>query len=227
MESEAIQVLLVDDDAGLRDLLRKFFQQRGIEFSVLHNATNIANRLALERPSIVVLDVMMPGVDGLTALRQLREAGDTIPVIMLTSLADEMDRVVGLEFGADDYLGKPFTPLELLARIKAVLRRHSGQPSPAVNGRQAIYRFGRFRLDLTARALFCDDKRIKLTGTNYAHETARHAVRPRRGHHRARHGSGRVAPAQTAGRGPLPTLRDPDRTRGGLYVCSERWRRRQ
>ena len=168
MDSEAIQVLLVDDDAGLRDLLRKFFQQRGIEFSVLHNATNIAHRLALERPSIVVLDVMMPGVDGLTALRQLRDAGDTIPVIMLTSLADDMDRVVGLEFGADDYLGKPFTPLELLARIKAVLRRHSGQALPAANGRQGVYRFGRFRLDLTARALFCDDKRIKLTGTNYA-----------------------------------------------------------
>ncbi|SIO59090.1 response regulator [Paraburkholderia phenazinium] len=167
MEGETIQVLLVDDDAGLRDLLRKFFQQRGIEFSVLHNATNLANRLALERPSIVVLDVMMPGVDGLTALRQLREMGDAIPVIMLTSLAEDLDRVVGLEFGADDYLGKPFTPLELLARIKAVLRRHSSR-APLVASGRATYRFGRFRLDTAARALFCDDKRIKLTGTNYA-----------------------------------------------------------
>jgi two-component system phosphate regulon response regulator OmpR len=168
MDSETIQVLLVDDDAGLRDLLRKFFQQRGIEFSVLHNATNLANRLALERPSIVVLDVMMPGVDGLTALRQLREAGDAIPVIMLTSLAEDVDRVVGLEFGADDYLGKPFTPLELLARIKAVLRRHSSQSSMAATGREGMYRFGRFRLDVAARALYCEDRRIKLTGTNYA-----------------------------------------------------------
>ena len=168
MDSETIQVLLVDDDAGLRDLLRKFFQQRGMEFSVLHNATNLANRLALERPSIVVLDVMMPGVDGLTALRQLREAGDAIPVIMLTSLAEDVDRVVGLEFGADDYLGKPFTPLELLARIKAVLRRHSSQSSMAATGREGMYRFGRFRLDVAARALYCEDRRIKLTGTNYA-----------------------------------------------------------
>ena len=168
MDSETIQVLLVDDDAGLRDLLRKFFQQRGIEFSVLHNATNLANRLALERPSIVVLDVMMPGVDGLTALRKLREAGDAIPVIMLTSLAEDVDRVVGLEFGADDYLGKPFTPLELLARIKAVLRRHSSQSSMAATGREGMYRFGRFRLDVAARALYCEDRRIKLTGTNYA-----------------------------------------------------------
>ncbi|MDI7047250.1 response regulator, partial [Escherichia coli] len=127
MDGETIQVLLVDDDAGLRDLLRIFFQQRGIEFSVLHHATNLTNRLALERPSIVVLDVMMPGVDGLTALRQLREKGDTIPVIMLTSLAEDVDRVLGLEFGADDYLGKPFTPLELLQRTRAVLRRHSSQ----------------------------------------------------------------------------------------------------
>lgn len=168
MESETIQVLLVDDDAGLRDLLRTFFQQRGIEFSVLHNATNLENRLALERPSIVVLDVMMPGVDGLTALRQLRETGDAIPVIMLTSLADDVDRVVGLEFGADDYLGKPFMPLELLARIKAVLRRHSSQLPLAAGRPQGTYRFGRFRLDVAARALYCDDKRIKLTGTNYA-----------------------------------------------------------
>jgi DNA-binding response OmpR family regulator len=168
VDSETIQVLLVDDDAGLRDLLRTFFQQRGIEFSVLHNATNLANRLALERPSIVVLDVMMPGVDGLTALRQLREAGDGIPVIMLTSLAEDVDRVVGLEFGADDYLGKPFMPLELLARIKAVLRRHSNPvPLPAA-ARQGTYRFGKFRLDIAARALYSDDKRVKLTGTNYA-----------------------------------------------------------
>jgi two-component system phosphate regulon response regulator OmpR len=168
MDGETIQVLLVDDDAGLRDLLRKFFQQRGVEFSVLHSATNLADRLALERPSIVVLDVMMPGVDGLTALRQLREIGDAIPVIMLTSLAEDVDRVVGLEFGADDYLGKPFSPMELLARVKAVLRRHSTQLSAAATVARGTYRFGKFRLDVTARALYCDDKRIKLTGTNYA-----------------------------------------------------------
>lgn len=167
MDKKPIQVLLVDDDAGLRDLLRKFFQQRGIEFSVLHDATNLTNRLSLERPSIIVLDVMMPGVDGLTALRQLRESGDHIPIIMLTSLAEDMDRVVGLELGADDYLGKPFTPLELLARIKAVLRRDA-TPTPSASNESRLYRFGRFRLDASARAVYHDDKRIKFTGTNYA-----------------------------------------------------------
>lgn len=168
MDIEAIQVLLVDDDAGLRDLLRTFFQQRGIEFSVLHNANNLANRLALERPSIVILDVMMPGVDGLSALRKLRASGDEIPVIMLTAIAEDIDRAVGLELGADDYIGKPFTPLELLARIKAVLRHHSKPLPNASAARQGIYRFGKFRLETAARALYCDDVRIKLTGTNYA-----------------------------------------------------------
>ena len=123
-----IQVLLVDDDADLRDLLRTFFQQRGIEISVLHDANQLARRLERERPSIIVLDLMMPGVDGLSALRQLRSSGDTIPVIMLTARADGVDRVIGLELGADDYLGKPFMPQELLARIHAVLRRHEQPP---------------------------------------------------------------------------------------------------
>ncbi|WP_174364656.1 response regulator [uncultured Caballeronia sp.] len=168
MNIDVIQVLLVDDDAGLRDLLRAFFQQRGIEFSVLHNANNLANRLALERPSIVILDVMMPGVDGLTALKNLRASGDDIPVIMLTALADDVDRVVGLELGADDFIGKPFTPLELFARIKAVLRHHSGRMPAAAPARQDIYWFGRFRLDLGARVLYCDDKRMKLPHASYA-----------------------------------------------------------
>ncbi|WP_239686324.1 response regulator, partial [Burkholderia cenocepacia] len=128
----APQVLLVDDDAELRDLLRRFFQQRGIEFSVLHDATNLARRLERERPTIIVLDLMMPGVDGLTALKQLRASGDTIPVIMLTARADGIDRVLGLELGADDYLGKPFMPQELLARIQAVLRRQGPPRTTAV-----------------------------------------------------------------------------------------------
>src|ERR1700753_3471535 len=96
MSDTPIQVLLVDDDADLRDLLRTFFQQRGVEMSVLHDANHLARRLERERPSIIVLDLMMPGIDGLTALKQLRASGDTIPVIMLTARADDVDRVVGL-----------------------------------------------------------------------------------------------------------------------------------
>ncbi|HDV8348955.1 response regulator [Burkholderia vietnamiensis] len=164
----ALQVLLVDDDAELRDLLRKFFQQRGIAFSVLHDATNLARRLERERPSIIVLDFMMPGVDGLTALKQLRARGDTIPVIMLTARAEGVDRVLGLELGADDYLGKPFMPQELLARIHAVLRRQGPPPPAVVQEKRALCRFGRFELDFSTRTLLCEGAPVKLTGGEYA-----------------------------------------------------------
>ncbi|RQU30627.1 response regulator [Burkholderia cenocepacia] len=164
----APQVLLVDDDAELRDLLRKFFQQRGIEFSVLHDATNLARRLERERPAIIVLDLMMPGVDGLTALKQLRASGDTIPVIMLTARAEGVDRVLGLELGADDYLGKPFMPQELLARIQAVLRRQGLSRTTAVREKPAPCRFGRFELNFSTRTLLCEDTPVKLTGGEYA-----------------------------------------------------------
>ncbi|MGU7773793.1 response regulator [Burkholderia sp. MR1-5-21] len=168
MSDHPIQVLLVDDDADLRDLLRTFFVQRGIEFSVLHDATNLLRRLERERPSIVVLDLMMPGIDGLTALRQLRATGDTIPVIMLTARAEGIDRVLGLELGADDYLGKPFLPQELLARINAVLRRHGQAAVPGAFERRPPCRFGRFELDFMTRTLLCDGKPVKLTGGEYA-----------------------------------------------------------
>lgn len=168
MSDTPIQVLLVDDDADLRGLLRTFFQQRGIEFSVLHDATHLERRLERERPSIVVLDLMMPGVDGLTALRQLRASGDTIPVIMLTARAEGVDRVIGLELGADDYLGKPFMPQELLARIHAVLRRHVSQSDTRAPEQREPVRFGRFRIDFATRTLFRDDEPMKLTGGEYA-----------------------------------------------------------
>lgn len=168
MSDTPIQVLLVDDDTALRDLLRTFFQQRGIEISVLHEATHLARRLERERPSIVVLDLMMPGVDGLSALKQLRANGDTIPVIMLTARADGIDRVIGLELGADDYLGKPFMPQELLARIHSVLRRHAQVPSTAPVEKREPLRFGRYRLDFSTRTLFCDDEPLKLKASEYA-----------------------------------------------------------
>ncbi|MDN7431470.1 two-component system response regulator OmpR [Burkholderia sp. AU16741] len=168
MPDTPLQVLLVDDDADLRDLLRNFFHQRGIDFSVLHDATHLPRRLERERPSIIVLDLMMPGVDGLTALKQLRASGDTIPVIMLTARADGVDRVIGLELGADDYLGKPFMPQELLARIHAVLRRHALHPeAPPPKHRESLV-FGRFRLDFASRTLLRDNEPIRLTGSEYA-----------------------------------------------------------
>jgi DNA-binding response OmpR family regulator len=162
------QVLLVDDDADLRELLRTFFQQRSIEFSVLNDAILLERQLERERPSIVVLDLMMPGVDGLTALKRLRASGNTIPVIMLTARAEDVDRVIGLDHGADDYLGKPFMPQELLARIHAVLRRHVSQPPKRATEQHKQVRFGRLRLDFATRTLFRDEEPLKLTGSEYA-----------------------------------------------------------
>jgi two-component system phosphate regulon response regulator OmpR len=163
----ATQILIIDDDPELRDLLRDYLTRQGIEVSVLHGATALERRLELERPDLIVLDLMMPGVDGLTALRQLRATGDDIPVIMLTARADDVDRIVGLELGADDYLGKPFNPRELLARIQAVLRRRRTVPSAAPEQREP-YAFGRFVLDFQTRALLQEGQPVQLSGSEFA-----------------------------------------------------------
>src|ERR1700722_5648662 len=127
----AIQILVVDDDADLRDLLRNYLGGAGFEVSVLHDAASLERRLERERPDLIVLDLMMSDIDGLTALRKLRATGDDVPVIILTAKADEVDRIIGLELGADDFLAKPFNPRELLARIQAVLRRRTtARPRP-------------------------------------------------------------------------------------------------
>ncbi|WP_206953441.1 response regulator [Trinickia acidisoli] len=163
----ATQILVVDDDAELRDLLRDYLVRQGIEVSVLHDAASLERRLERERPDLIVLDLMMPGVDGLTALRKLRATGDDIPVIMLTARADDVDRIVGLELGADDYLGKPFNPRELLARVQAVLRRRRTIPSAAPEQREP-FGFGRFQLDFQARTLNLEGRPLTLSGSEFA-----------------------------------------------------------
>lgn len=163
----ATQILIVDDDPELRDLLRDYLNRQGIEVSVLHDGSGLERRLERERPDLIVLDLMMPGVDGLAALRQLRGSGDDIPVIMLTARADDVDRIVGLELGADDYIGKPFNPRELLARIQAVLRRRRNVPSAAPEQREP-YVFGRFALDFQARTLSRDGTVLPLSGGEFA-----------------------------------------------------------
>ena len=136
------KILVVDDDVDLRDLLREYLTQQGFAVSVLHDGDGLGARLERERPALVVLDLMMPKVDGLSALRDLRARNDDVPVILLTARSDEIDRIIGLEIGADDYLGKPFSPRELLARINAVLRRRLAVPASApewqIEGRNAV-----------------------------------------------------------------------------------------
>ncbi|MFM2484640.1 response regulator [Celerinatantimonas yamalensis] len=158
-----IQVLLVDDDEDLRDLLRQFFHQHGIDFSVLHDANHLRQRIDRERPSIIVLDLMLPGVDGLSALKILRAQGENIPVILLTARDEPIDRIMGLEAGADDYMGKPYMPQELLARIHAVLRRHHQQREFG----QPQITFGPFVLDCQQKSLFMGERLIKLPTSEY------------------------------------------------------------
>lgn len=152
----APHIAVVDDHRDIRDLVGKYLQRHGYRISLAENAG--AFRRLLERNAIdlVVLDVMMPGEDGLSLCRFLRES-TSLPVIMLTAMAEETDRIVGLELGADDYLSKPFNPRELLARIKAVLRRVQSLPPQRGQLKAKEVRFDRWALNVGRRELVGDD----------------------------------------------------------------------
>lgn len=125
--NRADKIVVVDDDARIRDLLRRYLAQEGFEVIVAEDAKALARIMLRDTIDLIVLDLMMPGEDGLSVCRRLRAAGDKTPIIMLTAKGEDVDRIVGLEVGADDYLGKPFNPRELLARVHAVLRRRPPQ----------------------------------------------------------------------------------------------------
>ncbi|AKJ70278.1 two-component system response regulator OmpR [Pandoraea thiooxydans] len=161
-----MKILVVDDDPDLRDLLREYLTRHGFAVAVMHDGEGLAARLERERPALIVLDLMMPKVDGLSALRDLRSRNDDVPVILLTARSDEIDRIVGLEIGADDYLGKPFNPRELLARINAVMRRHRVTNAAAPEQRED-YAFGAFRLNFHARTLARDNQIIPMSDGEY------------------------------------------------------------
>ncbi|NOR46340.1 MAG: response regulator, partial [Candidatus Delongbacteria bacterium] len=120
-----IKALVVDDDKELQNLLHKYFSSYGIETVKHFVGLNVPEKIAEVKPDIVILDYMLPGKEGFDVLKDIRNAGNNIPVIMLTARGDEMDKILGLELGADDYISKPFNPREIVARIKAVLRRNS------------------------------------------------------------------------------------------------------
>jgi two-component system OmpR family response regulator len=147
-------VLVVDDDAEIRKLLGEYLRLNGLRVSLATDAAEMREALKAGRPDIVVLDVMLPGESGLALCRDLRAASN-LPVIMLTARSDEIDRIVGLEMGADDYLGKPFSPRELLARIKTILRRSRGL-APA-RGEALRLRFAGWIFDRAARQLVAPD----------------------------------------------------------------------
>jgi len=147
-------VLVVDDDGEIRRLLGEYLERNGFRVTLATDGSEMQRALDSSRPDIIVLDVMLPGENGLSLCRNLRVRSG-LPVIMLTARADEVDRVVGLEMGADDYLTKPFSLRELLARINSVLRRARALP-PVRGGAQRV-RFGGWTLDLVARELVAPD----------------------------------------------------------------------
>lgn len=145
-------ILLVDDDRETCDLLRQFLESTGFRTSMARGGEGMRRILRESRVDLVVLDVMMPGDDGLTLCREVRMTS-YVPIIMLTALADDVDRIVGIDAGADDYMIKPFSPRELLARIRAVLRRSARAPQEPLSLEANGYRFGAWRLDVASRTL--------------------------------------------------------------------------
>jgi len=157
------RILVVDDDHRHRDLLVRFLGGEGYDVKAVPDATAMDKQLARERYDLVVLDLMLPGEDGLAICRRLR-AQDTAPaIIMLTAKGDEVDRIVGLEMGADDYLPKPFNPKELVARVKAVLRRKTPSGPPGAPAAGGVFQFGEFSLNLATRTLTRAGKEVSLT----------------------------------------------------------------
>ncbi|MEF8697904.1 MAG: response regulator [Candidatus Accumulibacter sp. UW26] len=161
------KILLVDDDAELRQLLATYLGRHGFDTLLLPDTRQLDTFLARYQPQLVVLDLMLPGEDGLAACRRLRARGETRPVIMLTARDEPVDRVIGLEMGADDYLGKPFDPRELVARIEAVLRRGARTPA-APDPAGGVLRFGDWAFDRGSRQLSRNGQPVALTSGEFA-----------------------------------------------------------
>ncbi|HAT2714532.1 TPA: response regulator [Aeromonas hydrophila] len=152
MNHSSTHILVVDDHSEIRDLLKRFLEQHGLRVSCARDGKEMKRLLEEREFDLLVLDLMMPGEDGLTLCRELR-AKSSLPIIMLTAMGEETDRIIGLEMGADDYLAKPFNPRELLARIKAVMRRTQVEPQPAAETLTRDLRFDRWLLDINRREL--------------------------------------------------------------------------
>jgi two-component system phosphate regulon response regulator OmpR len=155
--NEGARLLIVDDDASVRAMLHEYLQDHGYAVSEAASGTQMRESMEAELPDVVLLDIRLPGEDGLTLARYLRERYD-VGIIMVTASGDVIDRVVGLEIGADDYVAKPFDPRELLARVKSVLRRLQAktlaEPAKAAAAKLSRQRFGRCELDVDSRRLF-------------------------------------------------------------------------
>lgn len=177
MPDRQTKILVVDDDADLRLLLADYLRREGYQVDTVEDGVAMDAWLESETPDLLILDLMLPGEDGLTLARRLRKRSQ-VPIVMISARGDDVDRIVGLEVGADDYLPKPFNPRELLARIRAVLRRQS--PSAAAEPDEAdVVSFGDYRLDPERRELTRNGEPVALTGGEFdlLHILARHPNR--------------------------------------------------
>jgi two-component system phosphate regulon response regulator OmpR len=160
------RILIVDDDPALLELLERYLGEQGFAVDGVADGEAMDRYLAEARVDLIILDLMLPGEDGLSIAKRLRASGTT-PILMLSARGDDVDRIVGLEVGADDYLAKPFNPRELLARLRAILRRR--QPENVAGADQGeIYSFGEFRLDTASRTLTRGGEPVALTSGEYA-----------------------------------------------------------
>jgi two-component system, OmpR family, response regulator len=160
-------ILIVDDDREIRTLLRDYLEKNGYRATAAPDGKGMRRALEQSHVDLIVLDLLLHGEDGLTLCRELR-AHSQVPVLMLTALAEEIDRIVGLEVGADDYLAKPFSPRELVGRIKAILRRTAYMPREPLAETVKSYRFGDWSLDTTSRKLtHSDGAEVALNGAEF------------------------------------------------------------
>jgi len=166
MEGESARVLVVDDDPGMRTLLQAYLGDSGFAVDAAQDGAAMWQVLEQGMPDAIVLDLMMPGEDGLSLARRLRSQSN-VPILMLSARGEEIDRVVGLEMGADDYLAKPFSPRELLARLRALLRRSQVQGGAAAEPVPGVA-FGPYRLDVASHRLTREGVEVKLSTAEFA-----------------------------------------------------------
>ena len=164
MESDTARLLVVDDDPEIRELTSEYLTQQGFDVHCVDGGEAMAAWLATHEVDLVILDLMLPGEHGLTLARRLKNEGD-IPIIIVSAQGDDVDRIVGLEVGADDYISKPFNPRELLARVRAVLRRSRRTAGAAT--RDEEIRFGPFALNLASHQLSRDGEAVPLTSGEF------------------------------------------------------------
>jgi DNA-binding response OmpR family regulator len=163
--TDGLQLLVVDDDPGIRELLGRYLGEQGFRVATVEDGTSMDAWLSENSADLVILDLMLPGEDGLSLARRLR-SDHKLPIVMISARGEDIDRIVGLEVGADDYLPKPFNPRELLARVRAVLRRNWPVTDPDEDA-GTRFEFGPFRLEPEKRALYRDSSEIDLSKAEF------------------------------------------------------------